>query len=129
MQEDVVNAFLKEQFGSNWALDNNVCHMDNDGEYFGTFYYHESLIRMTFIYHFDKSEISYDLAMTLLLLNAHPDLIGRGAFSVTDNGTILLTFRAESEFFTVPELKERWQNWLNWRSGYFDFLDSEFKKK
>lgn len=127
MQTDVINAFLKDQFGSEWELQNDVCHMDNEGEYFATLAYNEPNIRITFIYEFRHREISSDMAMSLLLLNAHPEMIGRGSFSVTDNGAILLSFYTENRFFTIPELQEFWKNCLMWREGYFDFLDKNYK--
>lgn len=125
MQTQKINLFLKEQFGHDWQLKNGVCHIDNDGSYFGTIAYQEPRIHITFIYEHLYETISHDMVISLLLLNAHPEMIGRGAFSMTDNGVILLTFNMESKFFNVSELKEFWKSCVNWREGYFNFLNDK----
>lgn len=126
MQTKEVNLFLKEQFGQDWQLKNGVCHIDNNGNYFATIAYQEPRIHITFIYKHLYETISPDMANSLLLLNAHPEIIGRGAFSLTDNGVILLSFNMESKFFSVLELKEFWDSCLNWREAYFNFLNDNY---
>lgn len=123
MQHEIINSFLKEQFGDEWELIDNVCHIDNKGKYFGTLFYEDRLLRMSFIYEKNNKVISNDMAMSLLMLNAHPEMIGKGAFSVTDNQAILLTFYIESEHFTSSQLKEFWPRCLHMREGYFNFLN------
>ena len=126
MQTKEINLFLKEQFGQDWELQNGVCHIDNDGDYFGTIAYQESRVHITFIYKHLYETILPDMANSLLLLNCHPEMIGRGAFSLTDNGVVLLTFNMQSKFFSVLELKEFWQLCLSWREGYFNFLNDKY---